>query len=34
LREITRYTKAADQKRLAEAAINKVEKVKKRTFTA
>jgi integrase len=34
LREITRYTKAADQKRLAEAAIDKMEKMKRRTSTA
>src|SRR5262249_30840592 len=31
LREVARYTKAADQKRLADAAIEKVEKAKKRT---
>jgi integrase len=34
LREITRYTRAADQRRLAEAAIDKVEKMKRRTSTA
>jgi integrase len=31
LYEITRYTRAADQRRLAEAAIKKVERAKKRT---
>jgi integrase len=34
LREVARYTKAADQKRLADAAIEKVEKAKKRTSSA
>jgi integrase len=34
LREIVRYTRAADQKRLADAAMEKVEGSKKRTGTA
>jgi site-specific recombinase XerD len=34
LGEIVRYTKAADQRRLAEAAIEKVERAKRRTVSA